>query len=210
MASLPPPSFVIESENFTLRPMVRDDASPALETWTEDEIIIEMLNAYRKRWSVTEQVAYFASYEGRPTRYLLGIFPKGKSEPIGFFIIKLRQDDAIMLVTHVLGNKEWRGTGASREASIAMFDYFFNTLSYAKAKCNVRPVNKAMQWLLFNGGWRIEARLHQHLREKTTGARADVIVFGILADEWRAKRDSARTVPRRSRARARAAAVGRP
>ncbi len=196
MAALPPPSFVIRSENFTLRPMVPDDASPGMESWTEDEVIVEMLNARRQRWTVAEQVAYFSSYDGG-SRLLLGVFPKDRAEPIGVFIVKLRQDDKLMMITHLLGNKEWRGTGASREASIAVFDYFFNRLGYAKAKANVRTNNKAMQWLLLNGGWQVEARLHKHLREKSTGARADVLVFGILADEWRARRNSAMTVSRR-------------
>jgi RimJ/RimL family protein N-acetyltransferase len=198
MASLPPPSFVIHTENYTLRRMVRDDASPMLEAWTEDELLAEMLNAQRRSWTVAEQVAYFSGYDGKTTRYLLGIFPNSQSEPIGFFIVKVRLEDSLMLVTHFLGDKTWRGTGASREASVGLFDYFFNKLSFAKAKANVRAVNKAVQWLLLNGGWRIEARLHKHLRMKTTGERSDIIVFGILADEWRAGKDSAKTVRRRS------------
>lgn len=194
MASLPPPSFVIETERFVLRPMQRRDASVALESWTEDEAVVEMLNAKRRRWTTEEQATYFEGYESRRTDYLLGLFPKDQKTPIGFFIVKLRPNDSLMLVTHVLGDKQWRGSGASREASIAMFDYFFDKLSFAKAKANVMTVNKAMQWLLLNGGWRVEARLHKHLRMKSTGERSNLLVFGILADEWRARRESARTV----------------
>jgi RimJ/RimL family protein N-acetyltransferase len=194
MASLPPPSFIIETERFVLRPMLRDDASVALESWTEDEAVVEMLNAKRQRWAVAEQAAYFTSYEGKRTACLLGLFPKGQSAPIGFFIVKLRPKDSLMLVTHVLGDKQWRGTGASREASIAVFDYFFDELAFVKAKANVMTVNKAMQWLLLNGGWRVEARLQKHLRVKSTGERSNLLVFGILADEWRARRESAKTV----------------
>jgi RimJ/RimL family protein N-acetyltransferase len=102
-----------------------------------------------------------------------------------------------MLVTHLLGDRQWRGTGASREASIAIFEYFFDTLGFEKAKANVKPGNKAMQWLLFNGGWRKEAHLTKHLRHKPSGRRDDLYVFGILADEWRAKRNSSNTVPKR-------------
>ncbi|MGE0006470.1 MAG: GNAT family N-acetyltransferase [Parvibaculaceae bacterium] len=196
---MPPPSFVVETENFVLRPMLRDDASPALESWMEDETLVEMINATQRRWTVAEQAAYIARFDGQRTRWLIGLFPRGQAEPIGLFEVKLRPDDGLMLLTHVLGNKDWRGTGASREASIALFDYFFNKLSYAKAKANVRPGNKAMQWLLLNGGWRMEARLRKHLRIKATGERSDVLHFGIMADEWRAKRESARTVPKHGR-----------
>lgn len=209
MASLPPPSFVIQTENFTLRPVLRDDASAALETWTEDETAVEMLNTKRRQWSIAEQVGYFAKYEGQRTKYLLGLFPNGQKEPIGLFIVKLRPDDDLMLVTHLIGDQQWRGTGASREASIGIFDFFFNKLDFKKAKANVRPANKAMQWLLLNGGWRREAHLKRHLRERSSGERADILVFGILADEWRANRGSAKTVRKRDRG-PQAGAAGRP
>jgi RimJ/RimL family protein N-acetyltransferase len=199
MAHLPPPSFVIRTQNFLLRPMTRDDACAAMESWPEDDEAMEMLNAARRRWSIADQVAYFSSFAGKQSRYLLGLFPNGQSEPVGMFIIKLRLDDSIMLVTHLLGNKDWRGSGASREASIGIFDYFFNTLGFEKAKANVQPGNKAMQWLLLNGGWRQEAHLIKHLRLKSSGERGDLYVFGIMAGDWRAKRSSANTVPRRKR-----------
>jgi len=177
--------------------MTRDDASAALEPWAEDEEAMEMLSAKRRRWRIADQVAYFSTFQDKRNRLLLGLFPRDQREPVGMFIINLRQDDAVMLVTHLLGNKEWRGTGASREASIGIFDYFFNELGFAKAKANVLLQNKAMQWLLLNGGWQREAHLLKHLRRKTDGGRSDVYVFGILADEWRARRNSANTVPRR-------------
>ncbi|TMJ38320.1 MAG: GNAT family N-acetyltransferase [Alphaproteobacteria bacterium] len=198
MASLPPPSFIIQTENFMLRPIGREDASLALESWTEDETAVEMLNTKRRQWSIAEQVAYFAKYEGQRTRFLLGLFPHGQNEPVGLFIIKLRAEDDLMLVTHLIGDRQWRGTGASREASIGIFDFFFNKLNFKKAKANVRPSNRSMQWLLLNGGWRREAHLTRHLRERSSGDRADVLVFGILADEWRASRASAKTVRRRN------------
>jgi RimJ/RimL family protein N-acetyltransferase len=196
MASLPPPSFVIHTENFTLRPMVREDASVALESWTEDETTAEMLNTKRRQWGLAEQVAYIAEYEGQKIKYLLGLFPTGQKEAIGLFIIKLCPENDVMLVTHFIGDQRWRGTGASREASNGIFDFFFNKLNFKKAKANVRPANRSMQWLLLNGGWRREAHLTRHLRDRSSGDRTDILIFGILADEWRANGASAKTVRR--------------
>lgn len=194
MASLPPPSFVIETENFTLRPVVKGDACAAMESWIEDETAAEMLNTKQRHWSIAEQAGYFTKYEGQRTKFLLGLFPKGQTEPIGLFIVKLRTEDGVMLVTHLVGDKKWRGQGASREASVGIFDYFFNQLDYKKAKANVQPANRSMAWLLLNGGWRQEAHLTKHLLLKSTGERVDLLVFGIMADEWRANRHSAKTV----------------
>lgn len=196
MASYPPRTLAIRTEKFLLRPLRKGDACAALEKWTEDEEAAEMLNMRPHRWSIAEQESYFSKFEGQRTRFLLGLFPNGVNEPVGLFIVKLRPEDSVMLVTHLLGNRGWRGTGATREGSIGLFDYFFNTLDYRKAKANVRPGNKAMLWLLLNGGWRQEAYLAKHLRLNASGARADVIVMGILADEWRAAGHGIKTVRR--------------
>jgi RimJ/RimL family protein N-acetyltransferase len=168
-----------------------------MEPWIEDETAAEMLNTRQRRWTLAQQTTFFSKFEGQKRRFLLGMFPKGQDRLVGLFILKLRPEDSVMLVTHLVGDRQWRGKGASREASIGLFDYFFNTLGYVKAKANVRPANRPMMWLLLNGGWRREATLAKHLRLKATGERADLLVFGVTADEWQANRQSAKTVSRR-------------
>jgi hypothetical protein len=44
--------------------------------------------------------------------------------------------------------------------------------------------------------WKREARLIKHLRLTATGERSDLLVFGMLADEWRARPENLRFKPR--------------
>lgn len=46
-----------------------------------------------------------------------------------------------------------------------------------------------MLWLMLSDKtWRKEARLVRHLRDAATGERKDMLVLGMMADDWRAAR----------------------
>ncbi|MGE4251600.1 MAG: GNAT family N-acetyltransferase [Parvibaculaceae bacterium] len=191
-ANLLPDFFTIPSDRFVIRPMLRGDASPSLSPWIEDENAAAMLNTPRRSWTVAQQEEYFAKHEGPSRRRILGIFPKDAKDPIGLFILKLNPKHAVVVVSHLIGDTAWRGSNTSSEASRALYGYLFNTLGYAKAKCNVNPGNKSMLWLLYSFAWRKEARLSKHLRLAASGERSDLLVFGLLADDWRARQEALR------------------
>jgi RimJ/RimL family protein N-acetyltransferase len=201
MGHLPPPAFVLHSKSFLIRRLTRDDASPALEAWIDDDNSAAMLNTQRRSWTVAEQASYFAKQEANPRKFILGIFPAEAKAPIGLFAVNLKPRQGVFTISLIIGDKSWRGRGVSHEASIGIFDYFFDKLGFYKAKANVRPDNKAMQWLLRIGGWRQEALLRKHLRLKASGERGDLYIFGILADEWRATRDSPNFMAKRKQSR---------
>lgn len=188
--------MAILSDGFVLRPLVRGDASQRLESWIDDDVAAEMMNTRRRKWSVAEQAEYFAKHEGQQERLLLGIFPKREKEPIGLFILRLQPHEGIFVISHLVGDEAWRGKGATFETSEAIYDYFFNTLGYAKAKAHVRPENKPMLWLIRTYVWKQEALLAKHLRLAKSGQRADLLIFSILADEWRTRPEKFRFKPK--------------
>jgi RimJ/RimL family protein N-acetyltransferase len=185
MAVLPPQSFSLETERFLIRPMVAADASPALEEWTTDANAAEMLNMKQRRWAVADQAAFFAKNDGKTGNYLLGIFAKSEKAPIGVYKMKFQPANAIFVITHFIGDHDWRRQHVTTETTEVLYDYLFNQLGYKKAKANVRPHNRPVLWLMLRGGWRQEAHLVKHLRDATTGERGDILVLGMLADEWR-------------------------
>lgn len=195
MASLPPPSVMILSDGFVMRPLVRGDASPRLESWIDDDVAAEMLNTPRRKWRVAEQADYFAKHEGQQERLILGIFPKREKEPIGLFILRLQPHEGIFVISHLIGDKAWRGKNATFETSESIYDYFFNSLGYAKAKAHVRPENKPMLWLIHTYVWKKEALLAKHLRLAASRKRSDLLIFSILADEWRVRPEKFRFKP---------------
>lgn len=189
MASLPPPSLTLETKNFLIRPMTGADVGERLSAWADDELAAEMLNTKRRQWSIREQTTFFAKFENKPGKLALAIVPRGQPHPIGFYTLHLQARIGVFTISHLIGDAAWRGKDLTAETSDAIYDYLFNKLDYAKAKANVRPQNRPMLWLMLSGKiWKKEARLIRHLRDAATGERSDLLVLGMLADDWRAAR----------------------
>lgn len=189
MASLPPPSLKLESENFILRPMTGADVGERLSSWADDELAAEMLNTKRRQWTIPEQTAFFAKFTARPGKFALAIIPRAEAHPIGFYTLHLQPRIDVFTISHLIGDAAWRGKGLTTETSDVIYGYLFDKLGYAKAKANVRPQNRPMLWLMLGSKtWQKEARLAGHLRDAETGERRDILVLGMLADEWRARR----------------------
>ena len=187
MAKPPPGDIFLSSQRFDIRRIKPGDAHPDLVDWTLDSMAAEMLNAQQIAWPIDAQKAFFASFEKQAGRVLLGVFVREDQRLIGIYILKPNPGNSTFIISTLIGNAEWRGKGASSEASDAICDYFFNALGYVKAKANVRPQNKAMLWLMLTGVWKKEARLVKHLVAAGEESRADVFVFGLLATDWRSR-----------------------
>lgn len=172
-----------------MRPLAKADASEKLGSWTMDILAAEMLNAPQQRWDVDVQAAYFARVAAQPDKTLLGIWPRREAHPIGYYLLQLQPAFGTFHVSHLIGDAAWRGRAVSEETAEAIYGYFFDKLGYAKAKANVRRENRAVLWVMLRrGAWKKEARLVGHLLEASTGRRADLLVLGLLAEDWRATR----------------------
>lgn len=168
-----------------MRCLVPADASQLQAGWTLDATASEMLNVERNEWTVSAQHNYFASAGRASDRLLLGIWTNAGNSLIGLYIIKFWPADDIFSYSTLIGNKAWRGKNTADETATSICGHFFNELGYVKAKTSVRPTNKPVLWLLMNGVWKKEAKLQGQLLDRKTGERADVLVFGMLADDWR-------------------------
>lgn len=189
MATLPPPSLTLETRNFLIRPIASADLGERLSGWADDELAAEMLNTKRRQWSVREQTAFFAKFENQPGKLALAILPRAEQHPIAFYTLHLQPRIGVFTISHLIGDTNWRGQDLTTETSDAIYGYLFDKLGYAKAKANVRPQNRPMLWLMLSDKtWRKEARLVRHLRDAATGERKDMLVLGMMADDWRAAR----------------------
>jgi RimJ/RimL family protein N-acetyltransferase len=189
MAGLPPPSLVLETKEFLMRPLIEADACENIAAWTTDSLTAEMLNAPQQGWDAKSQVAYFARVAAQPGKMLLGIWPRRESHPIGLYLLQCRPEFAIFHISHLIGDPAWRGKDVSDETAEAIYEYFFDKLGYAKAKANVRPENRAVLWVMCRRRlWKKEARLAGHILDSNTARREDLLVLGLLAEEWRALR----------------------
>jgi RimJ/RimL family protein N-acetyltransferase len=174
-----------ETERFLIRPLTAMDAAPHICEWTLDSLGAEMLNVPQRPWAIEQQRKFFASAAQGSKQVLLGIWAKDIHKLIGFFQIDPHPKNQAFTMTTLIGEAAWRGHNVIAEASDLVQGHFFDTLGFVKAKANVRPHNKAVLWIMANGGWRKEAHLVKHLRASSSAERMDVLVLGLLADDWK-------------------------
>jgi RimJ/RimL family protein N-acetyltransferase len=175
----------LESERFLIRPLTVLDAAPHVSEWTLDPLGAEMLNQPQQLWPIEQQRRLFANQASNPGQLHLGIWAREINKLIGFFIVDLHPKNQTYTLTTLIGELQWRGQHVIRETADLLHGHFFEKLGFIKAKANVRPHNRSMRWMMANGGWRTEAHLVKHLRDIATQTRVDVLVMGLLADQWR-------------------------
>jgi UDP-4-amino-4,6-dideoxy-N-acetyl-beta-L-altrosamine N-acetyltransferase len=89
-----------------------------------------------------------------------------------------------------LGSAEARGRGVGRAAQVLGLDRAFGELGLHKVFAEVMADNDAALKAQVASGFRREGYLRGHVLKN--GSPRDVVLLGILADEWRELRDAAR------------------
>lgn len=89
-----------------------------------------------------------------------------------------------------LGSAEARGRGVGRAAQVLGLDHAFGELGLHKVFAEVLADNDAALKAQAASGFRREGYLRGHVLKN--GAPRDVVLLGMLADEWRELREAAR------------------
>lgn len=177
-------NLAFETEAYKVRRLQDGDGAASLSMWTVDPVAAEMLNTPVGLWPVDNQNRYFRACGQNESQILLGLFPKPVGAAIGLLILKPNPELGIFTLSAVIGLKAKRGKDTMAGVAKPLFRFLFGTCGFAKAKCYVRPQNKAMQWLLLTNGWKLEARMKSELLDVASGKRSDLLVFGLLHKEW--------------------------
>jgi UDP-4-amino-4,6-dideoxy-N-acetyl-beta-L-altrosamine N-acetyltransferase len=89
-----------------------------------------------------------------------------------------------------IGEADARGRGAGRAAQALGLDLAFDELGLEKVSAEVLADNDVALKAQAAAGFRREGYLREHVIKD--GRRRDVVLLGILADEWRARREPLR------------------
>lgn len=80
---------------------------------------------------------------------------------------------------------DYQGRGYATEAEILLMRYAFDSLNLNRVWLHAFPENPALMKLHANTGFVIEGRMRQHIWKN--GEWRDVLVMGLLADEFRTR-----------------------
>jgi len=174
----------ISTSRLELRDFSIDDLSD-VHRYASDPTVTNYLSwgpntVVQTRQFITQAVLD-ASCVPRPY-YELAVYHPGEGAVIGSCgLICRSEEDALFEVGYCLARRAW-GHGYATEAVGAMIGFGFEKLGAHRIFAQVIPENPASSRVLEKLGFRQEGRLRQCTRK--FGLWRDVLVFGLLEEEW--------------------------
>jgi RimJ/RimL family protein N-acetyltransferase len=177
----------LTTERFFVRSLTPADASDRWCDWSGDPEVMGPLNVPVRRAARDDIARYIARFDD-DNGYLIGAFTKAMSQHIGFFMIEIGKIHATGNFNLVIGDKSYWGKGVVNEIRAALLDEFFERRGVEKAYGTPLARNFPAVFNYKAQGWRLEGVLRGQCKSIVDGSRLDQYHFGMLRDEWRAKK----------------------
>lgn len=176
----------IETERLLLRDFVKDDWKRVLEYQTDPLYLryYEWTEYDRTPESVQEFVGWFLDNQKEEPRlkFQLAVTLKENGVLIGNCGVRLETSDSVEAdIGYELDPKHWNH-GYATEATYAILDLGFSHFSVHRIWANCVTDNVGSAHVLEKLGMKLEGRLRE--KEFYKGRWWDILIYGILADEW--------------------------
>ena len=171
----------IETERFTLRPLVRGDAA-ALYPTLSDEAQCRYLS--RPHFGSVEELADWLTDPDWDGDSWVAM-DKADGATVGRFVAVPTFDPDVSEIGFITV-AERQGSGIGREGSQALVDYLFRVGKKRRLVAEVDFENAASIALLERLGFQREACLREH--ERTHIGIRDVLIYGMLRRDWQSLR----------------------
>lgn len=180
----------LTTARFLVRTHVPSDASERWSNWSADPEVMGPLNMPTQRLSKQELVNYISRFDN-DRAHLIGVFSKAMPVHIGFFMIDTNKMHATANFNLVIGDKSYWGKGVVNEVRAALLDEFFEQRGTEKAIGTPLARNFPAVFNYKAQGWRLEGVLKSQCKSVVDGSRLDQYQFGMLREEWRARKGAA-------------------
>jgi RimJ/RimL family protein N-acetyltransferase len=169
----------------SLRPT---DASEALAKWFADERIMGPLNMAPRQLTVPELRRYIESFDNLE-RYLVGLFAKPSGVLAGLFLCDMNRRHRVATISFLTGE----GGAVARRVLAAsqekLLDALFERRGAEKVVAQVAEGNEVIARNLDRLGFTREGHMRAQVRSwRGDGQRLDQWFFGLLREDWRARR----------------------
>lgn len=174
---------VLSGAKCVLRPLRIEDQAATLP-WRQDLEAVLGVMGYRLPVTSLGEQSWFESALKDQSRGRVTMTIEGPEHaPIG--LVHLSSIDWISRVAEfgiIVGEKSARGKGVGREATALMLGYGFRTLNLNRIWLRVTEANAAAISVYERLGFKQEGTLRSGFF--ADGALQNVLVMGLLADEW--------------------------
>ena len=177
----------LDTENFTLRSLQARNISQRYVDWWNDPSIMEGIARPSQKTTVQEQRRRLANLYDNQRNFQWGIFDKSDGSMVGFIDIFCQPFHRIAKMNTVIGERNLWGHNLLLEVNEAGMAFIFETLGMEKISGRTQARNFATVYINKAMGLSVEAVLRGEWRHED-GRRVDVLAFGLLREDWRARR----------------------
>jgi len=187
MSWVPGSPVRIETARYRLQSLEPGHIGPDYVRWWSDPKVMAQLPSPLVKHNLEQHRARIAMKFNNRNSFHLGIYDKTDNQLVGFFTILYKPFHGIATINTVIGDKDAWGKGVFNETGIRLQDFMFGVLGAAKIECEVSARNFSTVYNLKAQGFAAEGSLRKHWAGPD-GKRIDVIPFGILREEWLARK----------------------
>jgi RimJ/RimL family protein N-acetyltransferase len=177
----------LTTDRFLVRSLTPADASDRWCDWSADREVMGPLNVPANRMTKDQLTRYIVRHDN-DRAYLIGIFTKAMSQHIGFFMVEMNKLHASANFNLVIGDKRFWGKGVVNEVRAALLDEFFEHRGVEKAYGTPLARNFPAVFNYKAQGWKLEGVMRGQCKSMTDGSRLDQYHFGMMREEWRARK----------------------
>jgi RimJ/RimL family protein N-acetyltransferase len=181
----------LQTERLVLRRLGMDDAETVF-TYRSLPELIQWQPVVRETLEETRAfIEPLVNVEpGTPGTWLaLAITLREDGRMIGDIGLRFPENETWQAELGISLDPKYHRMGYASEAALAMLKYAFETLGKHRVYASIDPRNKASMALVERLGFRREAHFLLSIRWK--GGWADDLIYGMLEDEWRARKRGA-------------------
>ena len=181
----------LKGDRFTLRPFTEKDISDRYIGWLNDPEVNRFLEVRFVHQTHETVLKFVQSFYGDLEKYMWGIFPNDAAEPVGTTtLFDINRNHETGVIGLMIGEADYWGEGASTEALELLLGFAFETLGLHRARGASWALNHGINFTLKRLGFTLEGTERKALAI-SPGIYTDEYHWGILAEEWRASRQSA-------------------
>lgn len=177
----------LKTERFVMRSILREDVTEDFLGWLSDREVLLGLNMFQHKLSRPQAVRHVLGFDNR-TRFFFIILTRDKDQAIGFFTAECDPVHHNAETSVVIGDHSFWGQNVVLEARTALLDFLFEQVGVHKVLGRPHGRNFASIYNYKAQGFKCEGVLKEQMRSINDDERLDQLIFGMLKQEWAAKK----------------------
>ncbi len=176
--------IIAEGSRVRLVPLTEEDVQWLWKTYNDRRVSRPALNT--GVFSLEDEKKFVEGSYNKRKPSLLIVTKSG--ERVGVVgVNEYSENSRRMEIGYWIAPEHW-GNGYATEAVSLFVDFLFREYGINKVEAKTLATNVASQRVLEKNGFKLEGRLRKHSWDRNRGCFEDLLVYGLLREEWEGRK----------------------